>query len=71
MTTIELKIKPFEKFVGEGKAYSYIGIRADENREGYKQKKSPVLSNQPNIIPVYPFKDDGITLGGVKKILED
>ncbi len=69
--TIELKIKPFEKFVGKGTAYSYIGIRADENREGYKQKKSPVLSNQPNIIPVYPFKDDGITLNGVKKILED
>jgi len=69
--TIHLKIKPFEKFVGKGVAYSYIGIRDDEDREGYKQKKSPVLSDRPNIIPVYPFKDDGITLSGVKKLLED
>ena len=69
--TRRLKIQPFEHYIGSGKAYSYIGIRADENREGYKTKKSPALSHQPNIIPVYPFKDDGIKLDGVKQILED
>lgn len=31
-----LKIKPFEHFVGGDEAYSYIGIRADENREGFR-----------------------------------
>ncbi|MFZ4507061.1 MAG: phosphoadenosine phosphosulfate reductase family protein [Fimbriimonas sp.] len=57
-----LKIKPFEKYVGDGLVYSYIGIRADENRSGYISKKE-------NIIPVYPFKDDGIDRAGVERIL--
>ena len=34
-----LKIKPFEHYIGEDKAFSYIGIRGDEDREGYKPKK--------------------------------
>lgn len=57
-----LKIKPFEKHVGDGLVYSYIGIRADEHRSGYISKKE-------NIIPVYPFKDDGIDRAGVERIL--
>ena len=52
--TPNLKIKPFEMWVGEDDAISYIGIRADENREGY-------ISSKKNIKPVYPFKEDGIT----------
>jgi hypothetical protein len=52
--TKNLKIKPFEKYVGEDPALLYIGIRADENREGY-------ISTKPNLTPVYPFKEDGIT----------
>jgi 3'-phosphoadenosine 5'-phosphosulfate sulfotransferase (PAPS reductase)/FAD synthetase len=48
-----LKIKPFEEFVGDDLVMSYIGIRADEDREGY-------ISHKPNITPVYPFKEDGI-----------
>lgn len=66
-----LKIKPFEQFVGDTTAFSYIGIRADEDREGYVAKKPPKLSQKQNIIPVYPFKDDGITLADVKQLLED
>ena len=66
-----LKIEPFEHFVGDTKAFSYIGIRADESREGYKPKKPPKLSQRPNIIPVYPFKDDGIALDDVMRILSD
>ena len=66
-----LKIKPFEDFVGEDRAFSYIGIRADEDRDGYVAKKPPRLSEQPNIVPVYPFRDDGIGLAGVKTILEE
>ena len=68
--TINLKIKPFEAYVGDCLAFSYIGIRHDEAREGYVPKKPPVLSQKPNIIPVYPFKDHEITLADVREILE-
>jgi 3'-phosphoadenosine 5'-phosphosulfate sulfotransferase (PAPS reductase)/FAD synthetase len=59
-----LKIKPFEDFVGDDSVLSYIGIRADENREGY-------ISHRPNIKPVYPFKEDGIVEADVYRILEE
>ncbi|MBI4446685.1 MAG: phosphoadenosine phosphosulfate reductase family protein [Acidobacteria bacterium] len=59
-----LKIKPFEQFVGEEPVFSYIGIRADEEREGY-------ISTKPNITPVYPFKEDGIVEADVYRILEE
>lgn len=68
--TRKLKIEPFERYIGRDTAFSYIGIRADEDRQGYTPKKPPVLSDRPNIVPVYPFKDDGIDLGAVKEILE-
>lgn len=59
-----LKIKPFEDYVGDDPVKMYIGIRADENRGGY-------VTSKPNIEPVYPFREDGIDLAGVHKILED
>lgn len=59
-----LKIKPFEKYVGDDDVQMYIGIRADEDRTAY-------ISSKPNIHPVYPFKEDGIDLDGVQKILEE
>ena len=68
--TRKLKIEPFERYVGNDTAFSYIGIRADEDRQGYTPKKPPVFSDRPNILPVYPFKDDGIDLAAVKEILE-
>lgn len=58
-----LKIRPFEEYVGEDQVYSYIGIRADENREGY-------ISTKPNIKAIFPFKDDGIVEADVYRILE-
>ncbi len=67
-----LKIKPFEYFVGNDRAYSYIGIRQDERRSGYLPARKPVLlSDYPNIQPVYPFKDFGMGLADVKKLLQD
>ena len=69
--TRELKIRPFEWFIGKDKAYSYIGIRADENRKGYRQKKNPEISTKSNIIPVYPLQDDGKKLQDVLWILEE
>ena len=89
--TSKLKIEPFEKEIGDSFAYSFIGIRGDENREGYipkkthiitdssddkikedsPRKKPPVISHKSNIIPVYPFKEDGMGLEDIKEILED
>ncbi len=59
-----MKLKPFEAYIGDDPCYNYIGIRADEKREGY-------ISHKPNITPVYPFRDDGIDYAGVMRILED
>jgi 3'-phosphoadenosine 5'-phosphosulfate sulfotransferase (PAPS reductase)/FAD synthetase len=65
-----LKIKPFEAFIGVSTAYSYIGIRADEEREGYIAKKPVVISERANIIPCYPFKDLGVGINEVGAALE-
>lgn len=62
--TREMKIKPFEEWLGEDPAISYIGIRSDENRDGY-------ISTKPTITPVFPFKEDGITRSDVFRILEE
>lgn len=62
--TKALKIKPLEAWIGDDETYSYIAIRADENRDGY-------ISHKPNIHPVYPFKDAGITKDDVLQILDD
>jgi len=62
--TQQMKIQPLEKFVGEDEAISYIGIRADENREGY-------ISTKPNIKPFYPFKERGLVKADVIRLLED
>jgi 3'-phosphoadenosine 5'-phosphosulfate sulfotransferase (PAPS reductase)/FAD synthetase len=59
-----LKIKPFEKYVGDDEINMYIGIRADENRGGYNSAK-------PNIHPVYPFRDDGLGLEDIHRILAE
>jgi hypothetical protein len=61
--TKNLKIKPLEEWIGEDETYSYIAIRADENRDGY-------ISHKPNIHPVYPFKEAGIAKADVYDILE-
>ena len=62
--TRELKIRPFEDFVGEDEVISYVGIRADEDRGGY-------VSTKPNITAVFPFKEAGVDYAGVKRILDD
>ena len=59
-----LKIKPFEDFVGNDCAVSYIGIRADENRKGY-------ISTKKNITACYPFIDDGLAREDIFRILRE
>lgn len=58
-----MKMKPFEDYVGVEPTISYIGIRADENREGY-------LSSNLNIRAAYPFVEDGLVKENVFDILE-
>jgi 3'-phosphoadenosine 5'-phosphosulfate sulfotransferase (PAPS reductase)/FAD synthetase len=62
--TREMKIKPFEEFIGNDDAFTYIGIRADENREGY-------ISTKPNIHAVFPFKNDGLVKSDIIRILKE
>ena len=62
--TVQLKIKPFERFVGDDLVYSYVGIRADEERDGY-------ISTKQNIKAFFPFKEDGIDRDDVIRILEE
>jgi 3'-phosphoadenosine 5'-phosphosulfate sulfotransferase (PAPS reductase)/FAD synthetase len=62
--TRELKLKPFENYVGSDPVVNYVGIRADEDRDGY-------ISTKPNIRSVFPFRDDGIDKAGVIRILEE
>lgn len=63
--TKQLKLKPFEHYCGDLETvYSYIGIRAEEQRIGY-------ISHNPNILPVYPFREEGITRKNVLQILEE
>lgn len=59
-----MKIQPFEAFVGEDACVSYVGIRADENREAY-------ISHKDNINAVFPFIEDAIVRDDVFQILED
>jgi 3'-phosphoadenosine 5'-phosphosulfate sulfotransferase (PAPS reductase)/FAD synthetase len=70
--TKKLKLEPFEKFVGSDPVISYVGIRGDEEREGYISRKS-------NIQSIFPFRkniwsEDVVTklLGNnnIQKVLE-
>lgn len=68
--TKKLKLEPFEEFVGNDLVISYVGIRGDENRDGYISKKS-------NIQSIFPFRKNiwsedviGLTLNN-KRIKEN
>jgi hypothetical protein len=61
--TREMKIKPFEQWVGDDPVITYVGIRADEARNGY-------ISTKPNITPVFPFKEDGLVEADIRRILD-
>ena len=66
-----LKIEPYERYIGTDHAFSYIGIRADEDRDGYIAKKPPKISDLPNILPIYPFKEDGLGILEIRRVLEE
>ena len=47
--TKSLKLDMFEQFVGNDPVISYVGIRGDEDREGY-------ISTKTNIQSIFPFR---------------
>jgi len=61
--TEQMKILPLEKFIGDDAAISYVGIRADEFREGYTSTRSTVQA-------IYPFKERGLVKADILQILE-
>jgi 3'-phosphoadenosine 5'-phosphosulfate sulfotransferase (PAPS reductase)/FAD synthetase len=59
-----LKLKPFESYVGDDPVINYVGLRADEPREGFVSKKD-------NIQTVFPFREAGLGLEDIVRILEE
>ena len=47
--TKKLKLDPFESYIGNTPTISYVGIRGDEDRDGYISKKQSVQS-------IFPFR---------------
>jgi 3'-phosphoadenosine 5'-phosphosulfate sulfotransferase (PAPS reductase)/FAD synthetase len=62
--TRQLKLRPFEKYVGDDPVINYVGLRADEDRQGY-------ISSKSNIKAVYPFQEDGLGRADIIRILEE
>lgn len=60
--TQKLKLEPFEQYVGTDPVVSYVGIRGDENREGYISKKS-------NIQSIFPFRKNIWSEDVIRKVL--
>ncbi|WP_367390118.1 phosphoadenosine phosphosulfate reductase family protein [Lewinella sp. LCG006] len=60
--TKKLKLDPFEKFVGDDPVISYVGIRGDEDREGY-------ISRKNNIQSIFPFRRNIWSEDVIKKVL--
>lgn len=61
--TKKLKLEPFEKYIaGDEPIISYVGIRGDEDREGYISKKS-------NIQSIFPFRKNIWSEDVIRKML--
>lgn len=61
--TKETKIQPMERYFGDDEVTVYFGIRADEQRAGYKTTKD-------NITCRYPLVEEGIGLEQVLKMVD-
>jgi len=60
--TKKLKLEPFEAYVGDDPVISYVGIRGDEEREGY-------ISTKKNIQSIFPFRKNIWSQDVVNKLL--
>lgn len=62
--TQKMKLMEFEKFVGDEPAISYVGIRGDEEREGY-------VSTKPNIQAIFPFRRNIWSMDVIHRVLHN
>jgi len=62
--TKKLKLDPFEKYVGNDPVISYVGIRGDEERDGY-------ISTKKNIQSIFPFRKNIWSQDVVTKLLSN
>ncbi|MEB2786815.1 phosphoadenosine phosphosulfate reductase family protein [Algoriphagus persicinus] len=62
--TKKLKLEPFEEYIGDEPTISYVGIRGDEDREGY-------ISKKPNVQSIFPFRENIWSEDVVKKVLSN
>ena len=62
--TKKLKLEPFEKYVGDSPVISYVGIRGDEEREGY-------ISTKKNIQSIFPFRKNIWSQDVIAKVLSN
>tara|TARA_R110002012_G_scaffold265939_1_gene449403 strand:+ start:4946 stop:6073 length:1128 start_codon:yes stop_codon:yes gene_type:complete len=62
--TGKMKLQPFETYVSDEPTISYVGIRGDENREGYISKKE-------NIQTIFPFRKNIWSEDVIKKFLSN
>jgi 3'-phosphoadenosine 5'-phosphosulfate sulfotransferase (PAPS reductase)/FAD synthetase len=63
--TKKLKLDPFEQYIaGDDLVISYVGIRGDEQREGY-------ISKRPNIQSIFPFRKNIWSEDVVRKVLSN
>ncbi|MCB1115692.1 MAG: phosphoadenosine phosphosulfate reductase family protein [Chlamydiia bacterium] len=61
--TKKLKLEPFEQYIaGDQPIVSYVGIRGDEDREGY-------ISKKPNIQSIFPFRKNIWSEDVIRKVL--
>lgn len=62
--TQKMKLAEFERYVGADNAISYVGIRGDEDRDGY-------ISTRPNIQAIFPFRRNIWSLDVIHKVLHN
>jgi len=62
--TQKMKLAEFERFVGDAPTISYVGIRGDEEREGY-------VSTKPNIQAIFPFRRNIWSLDVIHNVLKN
>jgi 3'-phosphoadenosine 5'-phosphosulfate sulfotransferase (PAPS reductase)/FAD synthetase len=62
--TKKLKLEPFESYVGTDLVISYVGIRGDEDREGY-------ISTKKNIQSIFPFRKNIWSEDVITKVLSN
>ena len=62
--TQKMKLAEFEKYVGTAPTISYVGIRGDEDREGY-------ISSKANIQSIFPFRRNIWSVDVINTVLKN